>query len=344
LINTKVFSIVLYNNAMNYRLFFISILLFVSVSVHAQTDSTRLVWPSPPDRARIKHLLTISSLNSFEAKKGFFSGIFGFLFGDEKTSHWLVQPLGIAVSSKNKLYITDPGAKGVHVIDQTEKEYDFLSETKYGTFQSPVGCAISDAGTIFISDSQRGDIVALDEDHDALFEIKEHLVRPTGIKIHGDKLYVADASQHAILIYDLKGKFISRFGERGSEPGMFNFPVDLAVNDSLMVVDALNYRIQKFDLTGKAGTMFGRQGNVAGRFASPKNIALDSDGNIYVSDALMDCIQIFNTKGELLLIVGKNGTGNGEFVSPNGIAIDSNDKIYVVESLNRRIQIFQYIK
>ncbi len=329
---------------MKYPLFFLSIFVVLSLSSYAQNDSSRLVWPTPPDKARISHLRTISSLESYETQKGFFSGMFGFLFGDEKASHWLVQPLGIAVTSEDKLYITDPGAKGVHIIDQKEKEYDFLNETKFGAFQSPVGCAISDDGTIFISDSQRGNIVAIDEDHDALFEIKEHLVRPTGIKIHGDRLYVADAGQHAVLIYDLKGKFISKFGERGNDPGMFNFPVDLAVNDSIAVVDALNFRIQKFDLTGHVGTSFGRQGNIAGRFASPKNIALDSDGNMYVSDALMDCIQIFNPGGELLLIVGKNGTGDGQFISPNGIIIDKNDKIYVVESLNRRIQIFQYIK
>ena len=86
------------------------------------------------------------------------------------------------------------------------------------------------------------------------------------------------------------------------------------------------------------------QGNVSGRFASPKGIALDSDGDIYVTDALMDNLQIFDRTGRLLLLVGRKGHSDGEFMSPGGITIDQNDKIYVVETFNKRIQIFQYVK
>ncbi len=329
---------------MKQYLKYLIVLFFVSCAVLAQTDSVGKVWPSPPERPRIKHLLTISSLQSFESKKDFFSDVFTFIFGGEQTSNWLVQPVGIAVSSTGKIYIADPGASGIHIIDQKEKEYDFINETDEGSFRSPVGCAISEDGTIFISDSERGDILALDDDHDVLFQIKEHLVRPTGIQIHGDRLYVTDTGQHKIVVFTLDGKYVTEFGQRGDAFGEFNFPVQLAVRDSLFVLDAVNYRVQKFSFAGTFSSMFGRQGNITGRFASPKAIALDSDGNMYITDALMDNFQIFNSKNELLLVIGKKGTGDGEFMTPNGIAIDNEDRIYVIDSLNRRIQIFQYLK
>jgi sugar lactone lactonase YvrE len=252
--------------------------------------------------------------------------------------------VGIAVTSSGIIYVADPGASGVHIIDTKEKEYDFIAETDEGSFRSPVGCAVSDEGILFISDSERGDILALDDDHDVEFQIKEHLVRPTGIQIHGDRLYVTDSGQHKIVVFTLDGKYVTEFGQRGDAVGEFNFPVQLATRDSLFVLDAVNYRVQKFGFEGTFGSMFGRQGNVSGRFASPKAISLDSDGNMYITDALMDNFQIFNNQNELLLVVGKKGTGDGEFMSPNGIAIDKSDKIYVIDSLNRRIQIFQYLK
>ncbi len=329
---------------MKHHIKYILLLIVLSNVAVAQTDSIGKVWPSPPDSARIKHLQTISSLESFESKRDFFSDVFTFIFGGEQTSNWFVQPVGIAVTSSGKIFIADPGASGIHIIDQKEKEYDFLSQTDEGSFRSPVGCAVSDDGIIFISDSERGDILALDDDYDVEFQIKEHLVRPTGIQIHADRLYVTDAGKHKVLVFTLDGDYVTEFGQRGDAVGEFNYPVQLATSDSLFVLDAVNYRIQKFSFTGNFSSMFGRQGNVAGRFASPKAIALDSDGNMYITDALMDNFQIFNKQNELLLVIGKKGTGDGEFMTPSGIAIDAEDKIYVIDSLNRRIQIFQYLK
>ena len=88
----------------------------------AQPDSSQLVWPSPPDRARIVHLQTISSLESLQPKQGFFSKLLGFFTGSERTTQWLVQPVGIAVSPDGRIVVTDPGANCIHIINTVEKE------------------------------------------------------------------------------------------------------------------------------------------------------------------------------------------------------------------------------
>lgn len=324
---------------MNRTLLFI--LLFRSLLM-GQQDSVKLAWP--PDRARIQHLQTISSMENLQPKKGFFAKLFGFLTGGERTPRWLVQPVGIAVSPTCDIVITDPGAHGLHVIKMSEHEYDFMAETKFGKFISPVGVAFAADGDIYVSDSQRGDVTVFNRDFDAEFQIKDSLSHPTGVKILNEKLYIADTDRHRIVVFDRKGTYLSSIGKRGAGEGEFNYPVQLAAKDSVYVLDGLNYRVQKFDFDGRFGMTFGQHGNIAGRFASPKGIALDSDGNVYVTDALMDNFQIFNPAGQLLLIVGGHGTKDGEFMSPGGIAIDSQDHIYVVETLNKRIQIFQYIK
>jgi DNA-binding beta-propeller fold protein YncE len=329
----------------NYISLTVVLLILVSEFPYAQPGKTDLVWPPTPQKARIKFVQTISSLKDVSSEPGFLSRIFGWLFGSEEATRWLVQPVAVAVSKDGELYISDPGAKCIHVLDLKNKKHHFISETKYGNLISPVGLAFSLDKKIFISDSERGEVIVLDEYGDALFRIKNRLVRPTGITIAAGKLYVIDTAQHKILVFDLNGNFLFEFGRRGSGQGEFNYPVHLtAFGSNLYGVDAMNYRIQIFDLDGKFISTFGDVGNAAGTFAHPKSASIDSDGNIYVTDALMDVFQIFNKDGKLLLVVGSKGIADGEFMSPSGITVDSSDNIYVADALNRRIQIFRYLK
>jgi DNA-binding beta-propeller fold protein YncE len=324
----------------------IIIFLFICQTSFSQTggNTDTLVWPSPPERARLKHLTTLSSSDNFRENKGVISKIFKFLFGGENPTPWLVQPVGVAVSREGIIYVADPGANGVHRIDQKERKHTFVQESKDGYFRSPVAVACSDDGNVYISDSERGMVVITNGDLETRGVIKGNIERPTGISIIHGKLYIVDTGRHKILIYDLKGNYLAEFGQRGINKGEFNFPVQIAGKDTICVVDALNYRIQIFSADGKYERMFGQQGNAIGRFASPKGVALDSDGDIYVTDALLDNLQIFNSGGSLLLSVGQKGSRNGEFLAPSGIAVDAQDRVYIVETLNKRIQIFQYTK
>ena len=328
---------------MNVRITLLSILLAAG-SAFCQPSPATPVWPAPPERARIRQLRTISSFEGFDEQKGFFARIVRLFTGGEQARQWLVQPVGIAVDPNERLFVADPGANGVHVIDLRERKYEFLWGTKTGAFLSPVGVALAGDGMVYISDSQRGEVDAFDPDLKFQFAITGHLARPTGLAVARGRLFVADAGRQAVVVFDLRGTFVSEFGRRGAGAGEFNFPVSVAAgSDSLFVVDALNYRVQEFDSTGKFLHTFGTQGNVAGRFASPKSIAFDSGRNLYVTDALMDNLQIFDPAGSLLLIVGKPGTRDGEFSSPGGIAIGAGNRIYVVETLNRRIQVLEYL-
>ena len=85
-------------------------------------------------------------------------------------------------------------------------------------------------------------------------------------------------------------------------------------------------------------------GDGSGNFSKPKGVAVDSEGNIYITDAHFDIVQIFDKNGKLLLWFGSSGSGKGDFFIPAGIFIDSKDRIYIADSYNKRIQIFQYLK
>jgi len=61
-------------------------------------------------------------------------------------------------------------------------------------------------------------------------------------------LLVCDSGNHRIQLFELCGKFVTKFGTKGNEIGEFNTPVSTAVlNDGRIVVSDFNHRMQIFE-------------------------------------------------------------------------------------------------
>lgn len=74
-------------------------------------------------------------------------------------------------------------------------------------------------------------------------------------------------------------------------------------------------------------------------FHMPADIAVDTEGNLYVLDSGNHRIQKFNRDGEHLVTLGRQGQGPGEFYFPSSLDIDSQGYLYVSDPNNQRIQI-----
>ncbi|HZA21749.1 MAG TPA: 6-bladed beta-propeller [Dehalococcoidia bacterium] len=72
----------------------------------------------------------------------------------------------------------------------------------------------------------------------------------------------------------------------------------------------------------------------------PTCIALDREGNVYVTDEWLNRIAIFTGDGDWIGAWGTLGSGDGEIDRPSGIAFDAEDNLYVVDTGNNRIQKF----
>ena len=106
---------------------------------------------------------------------------------------------------------------------------------------------------------------------------------------------------------------------------------------------AFGVRVGKFHLPPEPGgeehlTTFGAYGSGAGQFVWPAGIALDGDGNVYVTDEWSNRVLVYDGDGQPLRRWGTSGAGPGQLDRPSGIAIDSHDNVYVVDSLNHRVQ------
>jgi len=84
---------------------------------------------------------------------------------------------------------------------------------------------------------------------------------------------------------------------------------------------------------------FGSHGEGDGEFIWPSSIALDGQGNVYISDEWLNRISIFDKDGKFLSKWGKPGSGDGELNRPSGLAIRGGT-ILVSDTRNHRVQKF----
>jgi len=308
------------------------------------TPAPPLVWPAPPDAPRIAFVQHITGPADVGIRASAGRRALRWIFGSNKADESLVKPFGVALDENDNLCVTDTGVNAVAFYDRAKKTWQRWDRAGTHRFVAPVAIAKRN-GTLFVADSGRSAVVAFAESGKLLFTITNGLERPAGVVIGREYLYVADSAQHAILVFNLRGEPVSRFGRRGAGEGEFNYPTHLAVgrDGNLFVTDSMNARVQVFDAGGEFQTQFGSAGDQPGHFGRPKGLAVDPHGHVYVIDGLFDAVQIFDRGGRLLLNFGGSGAQPGEFWLANGIAIGRNNEIYIADAYNQRVQVFRYI-
>jgi len=313
-------------------------------------DTSKLVWPRPPDKPRIKYLGSVSSEEDVSGKRK--RKLEDVILGRDpgKKIRRLRQPYGICVDSKGKIYVSDSGQAVVFVFDQETNQVSFIGTKGRGKLVWPTGIAVDKDFNLYVSDSRLKTVLKYNAAGEYQFALgkKGDFTNPTGLAIDQkrNRLLVVDTRAHHIKVFALKdGQFITQFGERGWQEGLFNFPTNIAVGKDgyVYIVDTGNHRVQVFDKHYDYYDDFGTLGTHPGQFRRPKGITLDSDNNIYVIDSDFNNFQIFNQEYQILMPVGRYGRSPGQFWLPAGIFVDSRDRVFVVDTMNKRVQIFQYI-
>src|SRR6266436_2485899 len=302
--------------------------------VEPKIDTTKLVWPRPPDVARIRWLAQAKGeiappVPQAKNKQKWMERLAGVQQVSEikvQQPHILVEPYGIAV---------DSNGKQVH-------------------FEQIIGLAMDDDDRLFVSDSHLHCVFVFDAEHHLLNAFgQDSLERPSGIALDSKNrfLYVADVVKNQVAVFDADNfKRLRSIGGSpaqvgGEEPGTFARPTNVAVDadGKVYVSDTINNRIEIFDADGDFLSMFGRFGAGPPFFRRPKGLAVDRHGRVWVADTSMDRVQVFDHEGRVAAYFGMHGTLPGQFVLPTGIAIDKNNRVIVSEQFKGRIQIFQYV-
>lgn len=76
-------------------------------------------------------------------------------------------------------------------------------------------------------------------------------------------------------------------------------------------------------------------------FYFPSDIALDSEGNLYILDSGNHRVQKFSPEGQYITTIGNQGQGPGEFVYPLSLDVDSKGYLYISDPGNQRVQVLK---
>ncbi len=311
----------------------------------ASVAEPALVWPVAPERPRIRFRASVATPTDIGVRPSIWRRVIVLFTGAPEPR--VRQPYGVAVDGAGRLFVADMAARGVHVFDAKRRTYAFRDRARRTQFESPAGVAVSSDGGSFITDAASGALFHLDSTGREIWRAERVGQRPTGIALDATRglLYVIDTPAHAVLVYDTLGALRRRLGGRGTAPGQFNYPTNIAVarDGTVYITDSMNFRVQSFGPDGTYRLSFGKHGDGPGELERPKGIAVDSEGHVYVVDGLRDVVNIYSPTGRLLLTFGSAGHGRGQFWLATGIAIDRHDRIYVADSFNGRVQIFQYL-
>ncbi|HEX5393248.1 MAG TPA: 6-bladed beta-propeller [Rhodocyclaceae bacterium] len=322
-----------------------------TIKAEPKPVNPNLVWPAPPETARIAYVQSFSRPEDLGIRHGFWHRVKSLLMGE--SDERLVRPMAVTVSA-GKVFVADPGVRGIHRFNPGG-DYRLINVADGVGFTSPVGLAVC-GKELLATDSSRAQVLMLplvgvkDDAEMVSLKLAVPLHQPTGIACdERGRIFVADTAAHEIKVFrrgpDRTATLETVLGKRGAGKGEFNFPTYLwrSAEGKLFVSDVLNFRVQVFDEQLHPIAQFGKLGDGSGDAARQKGVATDAMGHVYVVDGLFHAFQIFDDKGSYLLSVGTRGGESGEFWLPAGIFVDRDDRIYVTDSYNGRVQVFRYM-
>lgn len=188
---------------------------------------------------------------------------------------------------------------------------------------------------------------------------------PFGLTIGNDgALLVADTGNHILRRVALTGAVTTYAGLAGT-PGNTNgilsaarFHSPLGVKrdaeGNIWVADSGNQTIRRITVAGMVETVAGtpdvwgwEDGPAANaKFNGPVDVAISTDGNVYVSDGFNHVIRCVHTNGVVSTVAGSGGKAawvdsvgaQARFWNPAGLAFDAAGNLYIADSRNHVIR------
>jgi DNA-binding beta-propeller fold protein YncE len=314
-----------------------------------------LIYPAPPDDPRFvfersfRGNLDIVPEKETNAFKRAITGT------SDETVERLSKPYAVAVS-QGRVYVSDSATRNIKVFDVPARRFYTIGEDPGpGRIAKPLGIDVDAAGNVYVADATQKKILVFDSQGKHLRSIGKQgdFDRLSSVTVdrNGDRVYITDiggidSERHRVAVYNARtAQHLFDIGKRGTEPGEFNLPRDVALGKDgrIYVVDGGNFRISIFDKDGKYIKSFGSVGKNVGQFARPKEIAADSQGNVYVVDAAFGNFQIFTAEGELLMFIGDRSERDvpAGYMLPSGIAVDEDDRVYFADQWFARVDVYR---
>jgi sugar lactone lactonase YvrE len=259
--------------------------------------------------------------------------------GGPATSAELFSPGGVALHGSDTLYIADTGHHRVRKVDLTSG----IITTVAGDGTAGFG---GDGGAAALAQLRAPADVAVDA---------------------AGYLYIADTDNHRVrrvtplmgIMATVAGTGSPGFNGDGQPATSAQLwgPEGVALDavGNLHIADTVNGRVRKVSGDGSISTVAGGGVNpygnggaaTAAQLVTPYGIALDGDGNLYISEGFKSIVRQVNPGGTISTVAGNGGHGFGgdggsataaQLRYPRGLAVDGTGKLFIADAFNSRVR------
>jgi DNA-binding beta-propeller fold protein YncE len=262
--------------------------------------------------------------------------------------HQLHSPIRLTKTPEGNLLVSDYQLCMIVTVDRKS-----LKATGWFPVQGkPLGVAYA-RGHIYVGNTSKKCVEVYARGGKKLYQLNGVIKQPTDIAIDEKQglVFVVDAAQKNVKVFNLKGKFIRSFP--GLDPDNLVNPTGITVDPAAEEVFVSDYgdttnsiypRIQIFDYDGNLlYTIPGRKGMFGMRFSRPQGLAIDESGHVFMVDCYSGEIMVFDRyNGNTLKVMAGYGTEPGQLRLPLDIVIDTGTKdIYVTHNRAARVDFFK---
>ena len=238
------------------------------------------------------------------------------------------------------IYVADKESLSIH-------RYDFSGNLNYsfgakgegrGLFKSINGLAVSNDFKAYIGDNKKGAVSLFNVEAGVKLEAIPKPASRISVQVHSaipvavsklawngkDTLYGVDAENKSIIRI-----------QNGVAAGDIKIaeliPAAVAADKSgaLWVLDKGSYRVVKLDDAGAIISTMGSKGSKKGQLDDPTDIAIASNGQVYIADQGNNWVQVFSSDGGFIKAITKGVNAN--FDAPSAIAISPQDSLFVLD-------------
>jgi DNA-binding beta-propeller fold protein YncE len=184
------------------------------------------------------------------------------IFGQAETPDAFWGPRAIAIDGQGRVYVADTGNKRIVVFDANGQSLNVIggAGTDPGQFDEPVGLAVTSDGTLYVADTwnQRIQQFKYNAAGNTYDFVRQWAIsawfgqsidnKPFIALDPKGRLYVTDPEGYRVLVFDQQGKFLTTWGDFGTDDSTFGLASALAIDPTGKVVatDAGNHRVLQF--------------------------------------------------------------------------------------------------
>jgi len=255
----------------------------------------------------------------------------------------LTFPYLLAKGPDNELIVRDYFTKQLVVFDKYFQYSHVIGGAGNGNgrFQYITGIAVDKKGYVYVADGNLHHIQKIELNGKFISQFGSEgdthgqFQSPYGLALsQSGLLFVCDRDNNRIQVFQNE-QFQYCFGQHGMEPGSFNAPRDLALNNSedrLFITEHRNHRVQMFTLKGQFLKIFGNFIGVPFKLQNPQGIHCTPDGHLLISSSDTHYVLVFDEDGTFTSVIEGILQRKEIFRRPCGVIMMDNGQIVIADN------------